>query len=90
MEKTKLKLGKFVKTNIDIKKQEQWLHVNVLRKYMHKCSFDNMEFEMFIAGETRVILNKGDNSEAHGRLQFLCKLAHWMCRCRDWGLVHGL
>ena len=89
-EKVKLKSGKFVKTNIDIKKQEQWPHVNVLRKYTRKCSFDNMDFEMFVAGETRIILNMTEPGEARGMLKLLSTLGHWLCRYRDWGLVKGL
>ena len=27
---------------------------------------------------------------ARGRLEFLCKVAHWMCRIRDWTTVKGL
>ena len=89
-EKSKLKSGKFVKTNIDIKKQEQWPHLNVLRKYTKKCTFDNMDFELFVAGETRVILNMAEEDEGRGRLKLLCRLAHWLCKCRDWSLVWGM
>ena len=88
--KTKLKSGKFIKMNIDIKRQEQWPHVNMLRKYTRKCAFDNMDFDMFIAGETRIILNMADYTEAQGRLKLLCKLSHWLCKCKDWSLVLGL
>ena len=88
-EKPKLKSGKFAKTNIDIKKQEQWPHMNVLRKYSKRTSFDNMDFELFMAGETRVISLMMDKEMAQGRLELLSKLAHWVCRCRDWTLVKG-
>ena len=66
-EKLTLKSGKYVKSNIDIKRQEQWPHMNVLRKYARKCSFDNLDFDMFIAGETRIILNMTDSQAAKGR-----------------------
>ena len=87
---SKLKSGKFVKTNIDIKKQEQWPHVNVLRKYTKKAMFDNMDFEMFVAGETRVICNMKRGEDREGRLTLLCKLAYWLCKSKDWTLVRGL
>ena len=45
---------------------------------------------MFVAGETRIISNVRDGEERRGRLNVLCKLAHWLCRCKDWGLVRGL
>ena len=89
-EKLKLKSGKYVKSNIDIKRQEQWPHMNVLRKYAWKCSFDNLDFDMFIAGETRIILNMTDSQAAKGRLEFLCRLSHWLCKCKDWNLVKWL
>ena len=87
---SKLKSGKFAKSHLNIMKQEQWPHLNILRKYVKRPSFESMDFECFVAGETRVILSMTDSKEAHGRLAFLCKLAHWYCRCRDWALVRGL
>ena len=86
----KLKSRKFVKTNIDIKKQEQWPHVNMMQKYAQKTTFDSMDFDKFVAGETRVIANIKNSSEKQGRLQVLCKLAHWLCKSKDWGVVKGL
>ena len=46
--------------------------------------------ETFIAGETRIILMLEDPVVARGRLDFLSKLAHWMCRARDWSLVRSM
>ena len=89
-EKHKLKSGKFAKTNIDIKKQEQWPHLNVLRKYAKKCTFDNIDFELFVAGETQIIVNMKESVNKEGRLRLFSRLAHWLCRCRDWVLVRGL
>ena len=89
-EKPKLKSGKFVKTNIDIKIQEQWPHVNVMRKYAKKCAFDNMDFEMFIAGESRVVANMQDGPDKQGRLQLMSSVAHWLCTCKNWPVVRGL
>ena len=89
-EKSKLKSGKFAKTNIGIKKQEQWPHLNVWRKYAKKCAFDSLDFELFVAGETRIICNMEDDSSREGRLSVLCKLSHWLCRSWDWTLIRGL
>ena len=89
-EKGKVKSGKYVKANINLKYQEQWPHVNVLRKYAKRGSFEQMEFETFVAGETRIIMTMQDRIAAAGRLQFLCKIAHWVCRCGDWQAVRGL
>lgn len=89
-EKMKLKSGKYAKTNIDIKKQEQWPHLNVWRKYVCRCPFDNMDFEMFVAGETRILSCMKDEEERWGRLNLLCKISHWLCRCKDWSVIRGL
>ena len=89
-EKNKLKLGKYVKTNLSIQRREQWLHINIMRKYTKRTSFDQMEFEAFVAGETRIIYNMEKIEEAWGRLKLLCKIAHWLCRCRNWILIRGL
>ena len=82
-----VKSGKYVKSNIKIKQQQQWPHINVLRKYVKRPAFDAMEFEAFIAGETRIILSMEDPEEARGRLSLLCKLAHWYCKCKDWPAI---
>lgn len=62
----------------------------MLRKYTKKSTFDNMDFEMFVVGETCIIGNMVDGGDRDGRPRLLSKLAHWMCRCRDWPLVRGL
>ena len=62
----------------------------MLRKYTRKSSFDNMDFEMFVAGEMHIIGNMAVGGERDGRLRLLLKLAHWIFRCRDWPLVRGL
>ena len=51
-EKPKVKSGKYVKSNINIKVQEQWPHLNVLREYVRRTTFDQLDFETFVAGET--------------------------------------
>ena len=89
-EKGKLKSGKYAKNNLNIKKQEQWLHMNLLHKYVKQCSFDSLDFEQFVAGETKTILLLEDRNVAFKRLELLSKLAHWLCHCRDWMVVKGL
>ena len=87
---SKLKSGKFLKTNVNIKYQENWPHVNVLKKYCKRCTFDNLDFDAFVAGETRVILQMADSREAEGRLKFLSMVAHWVCASKDWVTVRNL
>ena len=84
--------GKYLKTNVNIKFQENWPHVNVLKKYAKRTTFDNMDYESFTAGETRVILQMAPNDlpSALGRLKFLSTVAHWMCASRDWANVRSL
>ena len=82
-DKSKLKSGKYAKTNINIKIQEQWPHMNTMRKYCKHTSFDQMEFDAFVAGETRVILGCEDDSIAQACLDFLSRVAHWVCRSKD-------
>ena len=65
-ENTKMKSGKYVKSNISIKRQEQWPHLNTLKKYCKRVQFDQMEFDAFIAGETRIIYNMQDGVSAMG------------------------
>ena len=89
-EKTNIKSGKYVKTNINIKVQEQWPHMNILRKYCKRSTFDQLDFEAFVAGETHIICGMVDQYAAKCRLEFLMKVAHWVCRCRDWPTVRGL
>ena len=85
-----MKSGKYVKTNVNIKVQEQWPHMNVMRKYSRRVVFDALEFDAFVAGEMKTILQMGDRQAAQRRLEFLCKIAHWQCRAKDWTLIRGL
>ena len=45
---------------------------------------------MFVVGEMCIIGNMVNGGDRDGRLRLLSKLAHWMCRCRDWPLARGL
>ena len=90
LDNSKVKSGKYVKSNINLKIQEQWPHINVIRKYTKRTTFEAMDYEVFVAGETRIILGMKDRVAARGRLDFLCKLSHWLCKCRDWPAIKGL
>ena len=90
MESGTVKSGKYVKSHIKLKKQEQWPHLNVMRKYVKRTSFEQLDFETFVAGESRTILLMGNDKEARARLGLLCKVAHWLCRSRDWVQIRGL
>lgn len=91
-DKVKVKSGKFAKSNQDLQREEKWPHLNVLRQYTKRTTFDQMEFEMFVAGETRIILSmmNRDQQRATGRLKVLCKVAHWFCRAKDWSSIRTI
>ena len=81
MTKTKLKSGKFTKTGCNIVRQEYWPHNAVSRCYMKRTSFDNMDFEAYVAGEVKIIYSilQRDVNEALGRMRVLMLMAHWQC-----------
>ena len=88
----KVKSGKFAKSNVNIVRQEQWPHMAVSKKYIKCTSFDTMEYEAFIAGESRIIytmLNQGD-SNGVGRLRVLTLITHWYGRTKNWPMVRSL
>lgn len=66
--------------------------MNALRQYVKRTTFDAMEFDLFVAGETRIILAMmhKDQGRAMGRLKVLCKISHWLCRCKDWSSVRTI
>ena len=82
--------GKYAKSNVKIKHQEQWPHLSVMRKYCKRTTFDNLDYETFVAGESRIIAALGEGVEKDGRIKLLCKVSHWYCKCQDWGAVKGL
>lgn len=53
--KQKVKSGKYAKSHMELKKEESWPHLNVLRQYAKRTTFEQLDFESFVAGETRVI-----------------------------------
>ena len=90
---TKIKSGKFAKSHTDLVRQELWPHTAVSKKYMKRTSFDTLEFEGFVAGETKVVYNmlmKGENLRRLGRLRVLILIAHWLCRSKNWPAVRCL
>lgn len=91
-EKQKIKSGKFAKSHAELVREESWPHLNVLRQYSKRTPFDQMEFDAFVAGETRVIGAMWQKSpdRAKGRLKVLCRVAHWVCKCKDWPAVRNI
>ena len=88
----KVKSGKYAKTNINIMRQETWPHTTVSRKYAKRTTFDNLDYETFIAGETTTIakmLSRRDD-EASGRLNVLNAISLWQCKTRNWPMVKNL
>lgn len=90
--KEKVKSGKFARSHVDLVREEAWPHVAVLRQYGKRGTFDQMDYETFVAGEVRIILAmmKKSPDRATGRLGVLCRIAHWLCKCRDWGAVRNV
>lgn len=90
--KHKIKSGKFAKSHVELVREESWPHLNVLRQYSKRTSFDNMEFDSFVAGETRIIASMMHREEerACGRLKVLCRVAHWVCKCNYWPAVRNI
>ena len=92
---SKVKLGKFAKSNVNIVRQEVWPHTAVSKKYTKRTSFDNLEFEAFVAGEAKIIysmMHGDDNSNklAIGRLRVLTLISHWQCKTKNWNLGKSL
>lgn len=88
----KVKLSLVNSPSADLIREESWPHVNVLRQYIKCTTFETMDFEAFVAGESRIISSMWhkDGRRAHGRLKVLCKVAHWMGKCRDWPAVRNI
>ena len=88
--KDESKSGRLAKSNVRIKKQELWPHMSVMRKYVKRTTFDQLDFETFVAGETKTILATEEEDIRKGRLRFLTLVAHWYCRSQDWAAVKSL
>ena len=78
----KIKSGKFAKHNVNLVQEELWPQLSVLKKYTKCTTFDQLDYEAFVAGETRTILLMKDTALALGRLQLLSQLSHWYCSCK--------
>ena len=50
--KQKVKSGKYAKCNANLIREECWPHIAVLKRSTKRVSFDQSEFEAFVAGET--------------------------------------
>ena len=90
---SKIKSGKFAKSHTDLVRQELWPHTAVSKKYMKRTSFDTLDFEGFVAGETKIVYNmimRGDHLRGLGRLRVLILIAHWLCRSKNWLAVRCL
>lgn len=92
LERAKVKSGKYAKSHQDLVREESWPHLNALKQYAKRTTFDQMEFDLFVAGETRIIqaMMHKDVRRAQGRLKVLCKISHWLCRCKDWSSVRTI
>ena len=88
----KVKSGKYARVNINLQRQEVWPHTTVSKKYAKRTTFDNLEFEQFMAGESKIIFNMlaQENTEAMGRLRVMTLVAHWQCKCKNWPIVRNL
>ena len=53
VEQQAIKSGKYAKSHIRLKKQQQWPHLNVMHKYVKRTTFDQLKFDAFVAWETR-------------------------------------
>ena len=90
--KPKVKTSKYAKSNINLVRQEVWPHTAVSKKYLKRTSLDPMDFESFVAGESKIIhamLTQGD-SNGIGRLRVLMMIAHWQGKVRNWAVIRSL
>ena len=88
--KNKIKSGIFAKSNVNLVREEALPHLRVLKTYAKRTTFDQLDFENFVAGKSRIILLTTDADQVNGRLRVLCMVAHWMCRCRGWSTIRCL
>ena len=73
--KVNVKSGKYAKSNINLIKQEIWPHTAVSKKYMKHTAFESLDFEGFVAGESKIIhamlVRDSNCNRAIGRLRVL-------------------
>ena len=88
--KANIKSSKYAKSNLNIKRQEIWPHTAVSKRYTKRTNFDSLDFESFVAGESKIIYSMfgmEDINNALGRLRVLTLVAHWLCKNRHWPTV---
>ena len=56
--KGKVKSGKYAKSSANLVRQEVWPHTAVSKKYTKRTGFDTLEFDAFVAGESRIIYTR--------------------------------
>ena len=87
------KSGNYVKSSANIVRQEVWPHTVVSKKYAKRTGFDNMEFNAFVARESKIIhtmLGNGDFNATTGRLRVLTLVSHWLCRVKNWTVIRNM
>ena len=91
---SKVKSGKFAKSHTELLRQEVWPHSAISKKYSKCPTFDNMDFEQFVAGEAKIIysmyIKEHAKDRALGRLRVLILIAHWMCKTRNWSAIRAV
>ena len=85
------KSGMLAKPTDNIKSVETWPHYNLHYEYASKpIEFNEINFEQYIAGETRTILACEDVLEIKGRLNLMFRLAHLKQRGHGWENLRSL
>ena len=86
-----VKSGMLAKPTDNIKTVETWPHYNLHYEYASKpIEFNDINFEQYIAGETRTILACEDVLEIKGRLNLMFRLAHLKQRGHGWENLQSL
>ena len=94
-EKQVIKSGKWARLHAKLVRQEVWPHNGISKKYAKKVSFDQMDYDLFVAGETRIIFSMLHKDEVErqrgmGRLRLLVLMAHWFTKCKNWAALRSL
>ena len=68
--------------------------MGVSKKYIRRPTYDNMDFETFVAGESRIIYSMlckmTERGRATGRLRVLVLMSHWYAKSRNMALIRTL
>ena len=85
------KSGRLDKPSTNVKTRLHWPHMFQNKRYVTKAHmFEELTFELFVGGETRIILNSRNPEERYGRLRILEQCAYWVDKSRDWQQVRGI